>query len=742
MPLHLGMKPTPLERAYVVETASGEQIRITELYANCKMTLGNENSVIELVPMSMSKYDVIIGMDWLNQCHAQIDCDQRTVRICRPNGESIVFIVYTLDSKPERKIAEIPVVCDHPDVFPEKLLGLPPDRKIEFRINLILGAKPVARAPYRLAPFELKELMKEIQDLLDRGFIRPSTSPWGTPILFIKKKDGIMRMCIDYLELNKLTVMNKYPLPRIDDLFDQLQGAKYSSKIDLRSGYHQLKVQEEDVPKTVFRTRYRHYEFLVMIIQDFSKITTPLTTLTQKAVNFEWIQKQEEAFKTLKHKLSSASILALPEGNDDFVIYCDASRIGLGCALMQREKVIAYASRQLKIHEKSYTTHDLELGGIVFALKIWRHYLYDALCQKERIKPINIKALRLDIKINWMDQIKETQTQALQEDNIKKERMVAQYIEKCLTCLQVKIEHQKLAGQLQQLEIPMWKWDRITMDFVTKLPRTQKGHDAIWVVVDRLTKSAHFIPISENYSMDKLARLYINEIVSRHGIPLSIISDRDSLFTSRFWTSFQKELGTRINMSTVYHPQTDGQSERTIQTLEDMLRAYAIEFRGSWDNHLPLIEFSYNNSYHSSIKAAPFEALYGRKCTTPICWTDVGDSQLSRPEILQETTDKIVHIRRRLKAAQDRKKIYAERRRRPLEFQLGDYVMLKISHWKGVVLAYNFELDEALQGIHNTFHVSCLRKCLADPDQAISIDDVHIDDKMQFTEQPVKILGT
>ncbi|GJT48757.1 hypothetical protein Tco_0974914 [Tanacetum coccineum] len=209
--------------------------------------------------------------------------------------------------------------------------------------------------------------------------------------------------------------------------------------------------------------------------------------------------------------------------------------------------------------------------------------------------------------------------------------------------------------------------------------------DAIWVIVDRLTKSAHFLEIREDYSMEKLARLYIDEIVARHGVPTSIISDRDGRFTSRFWQTMQKALGTRLDMSTAYHPQTDGQSERTIQTLEDMLRACVIDFGGSWNIHLPLAEFSYNNSYHSSIRCAPFEALYGRKCRSPVLWAEIGDSRLIGPEMVQEMTDKVVVIRDRLKAARDRQKSYADNRRKPLEFQVGDHVMLKVSPWKGVV---------------------------------------------------------
>ncbi|GJT13955.1 putative reverse transcriptase domain-containing protein [Tanacetum coccineum] len=254
---------------------------------------------------------------------------------------------------------------------------------------------------------------------------------------------------------------------------------------------------------------------------------------------------------------------------------------------------------------------------------------------------------------------------------------IATYVSKCLTCAKVKAEHQKPSGLLQQPEIPVWKWERITMDFIVGLPRTPSGYDSIWVIVDRLTKSAHFLPVKTTDSMEKLTQLYLKEIVCRHGVPISIISDRDSKFASRFWRSLQGALGTQLDMSTAYHPQTDGQSERTIQTLEDMLRACVIDFGGSWDRHLPLVEFSYNNSYHASIKAAPFEALYGRKCRSPVCWSEVGDSQLTGPEMIRETTEKIVQIKNRLLTARSRQKSYADVRRRPLEFNVGDKVMLK-----------------------------------------------------------------
>ncbi|GJT46341.1 putative reverse transcriptase domain-containing protein [Tanacetum coccineum] len=342
---------------------------------------------------------------------------------------------------------------------------------------------------------------------------------------------------------------------------------------------------------------------------------------------------------------------------------------------------------------------------------------------------------------------------------------IATYVSKCLTCAKVKAEHQRPSGLLVQPKIPEWKWDNITMDFVTKLPKSSQGYDTIWVIVDRLTKSAIFTPMRETDPLDKLARMYLKEVVTRHGIPVSIICDRDPRFASNFWRSLQNALGTNLDMSTAYHPQTDGQSERTIQTLEDMLRACAIDFGKGWVNHLPLVEFSYNNSYHASIKAAPFEALYGRKCRSPVCWTEVGEAQILGPELIQETTEKIIQIKQRMQAARDRQKSYADLKRKPMEFQVGDKVMLKVSPWKGVVrfgkrgklnpryvgpfkvlekvgeVAYKLELPEELSRVHNTFHVSNLKKCHADEPLAVPLDGLHLDDKLHFVEEPLEIMG-
>ncbi|GJV20521.1 putative reverse transcriptase domain-containing protein [Tanacetum coccineum] len=309
---------------------------------------------------------------------------------------------------------------------------------------------------------------------------------------------------------------------------------------------------------------------------------------------------------------------------------------------------------------------------------------------------------------------------------------IATYVSKCLTCARVKAEHQRPSGLLVQPEIPQWKWDNITMDFVTKLPKSSQGYDTIWVIVDRLTKSAIFVPIRETNPMEKLARMYLNEVVTMHGIPISIICDRDPRFDSNFWTSLQKALGTSLDMSTAYHPE--------------------------------IIEFSYNNSYHASIKVTPFEALYGQKCRLPVCWVEVEEAQLTGPDLIQETTEKIIQIKQRIQAARDRQKSYTDLKRKPMEFQVGDRVMLKVSPWKGVVrfgkrgklnpryvgpfevlekvgsVAYKLELPQELSRVHNTFYVSNLKKCYSDEPLAVPLEGLHIDDKLQFVEEPVEIL--
>ena len=309
-------------------------------------------------------------------------------------------------------------------------------------------------------------------------------------------------------------------------------------------------------------------------------------------------------------------------------------------------------------------------------------------------------------------------------------RGIAQYVAHCDTCQRIKAEHQRPAGLMQPLEIPEWKWDHITMDFIVGLPRTPTKKDSIWVVVDRLTKSAHFLPVRVGQGTEELARLYVREIVRLHGAPASIVSDRDPKFVSRFWRCLQEELGTKLNFSTAYHPQTDGQTERVNQILEDMLRICVLEFGGEWDKYIPLVEFAYNNSFQSSIGMAPYEALYGRRCRTPLCWLEVGERRLSKAEIIQQASKKIELAQKSMKIAQDRQKYYADHRSRKLEFQEGDLVYLRISPLRPAMrnrrlgklspryvgpckvmervgaVAYRITLSRALAGLHDVFHVS------------------------------------
>ncbi|KAI3731639.1 hypothetical protein L1987_62828 [Smallanthus sonchifolius] len=629
---------------------------------------------------------------------------------CLRKGHTAILALVADKSTEEKKLEDIPIVRKFPEVFPEDLPGLPPHRQVEFQIDLTPGAAPIAWAPYRLAPSELQELSTQLQELLDKGFIRPSSSSWGAPVLFVKKKDGTFRMCIDYRELNKVTVKNRYPLPRIDDLFDQLQGSSFYSKIDLRSGYHQLRVRDEDISKTAFRTRYGHFEFLIREVQFLGHV------INEKGIHVDLTKV--EAIKNWAAPITPTEV-RYEDINCTVPSVPSTPITRVFSIFLSRKKSTRGMEKQLEV----------KADGIRYlAERIWipvygnlRDLVMDE-AHKSRysIHPGSDKMYH-DLKVlYWWPNMKAD---------------IATYVSKCLTCSKVKVEYQKPSGLLQQPEIPMWKWEQISMDFITKLPRTPTGCDTIWVIVDRLTKSAHFLAIKETEKMEKLTRLYLKEVVSRHGVPISIISDRDARFTSRFWQSLQKALGTCLDMSTAYHPQTDGQ-----------------------------MEFSYNNNYHTSIKAAPFEALYGRKCRSPLCWAEVGDSQLTGPKLVHETSEKIVQIRNRMAAARDRQKSYADKRKKPLEFQVGGKVLLKVSPWKGVIrfgkrgklnpryvgpfeiekrigpVAYQLNLPDTLNGVHNVFHVSNLTKCLSDETLVVPLEELEIDEQLRFIEEPVEIM--
>ncbi|GJV43713.1 putative reverse transcriptase domain-containing protein [Tanacetum coccineum] len=790
---YIDIPPTTLDTNYSVELADGKSLTTNTILRGYTLNLQNHLFKIDLLPIELGSFNVIIGMDWMAEHRAEVVYYEKYIRVPYGNdilivqgersgvkNESRLEVISSIRTQgyinkgcqkeetvaSEKRIEDVPVVRDFPEVFPEDFPGLPPTRQVEFHIELIPGAAPVARAPYRLAPAEMKELAEQLKELSKKGFIRPSSSSWGAPILFVKKKDGSFRM----------------------------------------SGYHQLRVREEDIPKTAFRTRYGHYEVQVIpfgltnapaVFMDLmNHVCKPyldkfvIVFIDDILIYSRNEKEHEEHLK--KHsgfaedgRTHTANVEAVKNmGTLTPLPWRFASSKGLsGAVLKQRMKVIAYASRSTERFTKEhYTTHDTGNRSKNVRPKDHRDTISDALSRKERIEPLRVRALVMTIGLDLPSRILEAQKEVVKIGNIEAEDIggmlkklkahtdgtlcldnrswlpcycdtrplimheshkskysihpgsdkmyhdikmlywwpnmkadVATYVSKCLTCAKVKAEHQKPSSLLVQPDAPEWKWEKITMDFVTKLPRTAAGFDTIWVIIDRLTKYA---------------------------TPVSIISDHDSHFTSRVWQSLHTALGTQLDLSTAYHPQTDGQSERTIQTLEDMLRDCVIDFGN----------------------AAPFEALYGRKCRSPVCWAEVGEAQLTGPEIIHETTEKIFKIRDRMQAARDRQKSYADKRRRPLEFEVGDKVMLKVAPWKGVVrfgkrgklnpryigpfliierigpVAYRLELPQELSRVHNVFHVCNLKKCLSDDTLVIPLEEIQLDDKLNFVEEPVEIM--
>ncbi|WKA11764.1 hypothetical protein VitviT2T_029233 [Vitis vinifera] len=867
----------------------------------------------------------------------------------------------------------------YPEVFSEPK-GLPPTRNHDHHIVLHSGAKPVCVGPYRYPYFQKSEIENIVHEMLQSGIVRPSQSPFSSPVLLVRKHDGSWRLCVDYRALNKETIKVKFPIPIVDELLDELHGSTIFSKLDLRSGYHQIRVHPEDIPKTAFRTHEGHYEFLVMpfgltnapstfqslmndifkpylrkfilvffddilvysknladhvhhlqtvldilkqhqlfakkskccfgcseieylghliskdgvqadptkieamlnwpfptslkslrgflgltgyyrkFIKGYGLIAAPLTALLKKN-SFKWTESAKRAFQDLKHAVTSPPVLALPDFSIPFTIQCDASGIGVGAVLMQQGRPLAYMSQAIHGKALQLSTYEKELMALVLAVKKWRSYLLghnfkiqtdqqslnylleqkmgtplqqqwitkllgyefvveykqgkenkvaDALSRKmEDQKEGKLYAITAPAN-TWLEQlrtsyaidpklqqiIKNLEQGSLASQNYKQRdgllfykgrlyipaskelreqilyllhsspqgghsgfhktlhraksefywegmrKEVRRFIKECDICQQNKSENIHPAGLLQPLPIPTKVWTDISLDFIEGLPNSE-SYSVIMVVVDRLSKYAHFIPISHPYTASKIAQVFLANIFKLHGLPNSIVTDRDPTFTSTFWKELFKLQGTTLKFSSAYHPQTDGQTEIVNKMVEQYLRCFSGDKPKGWVKWLPLAEWWYNTNIHASTKLSPFESVYGYPPPKLIPYTP-GTTQLQEVENTLKTRDEIIRIlRTNLQLAQDRMKKFADIKRTARSFNIGDLVYLRLQPYKqqSVVQRRNLKLSPRFYGpyrvlekigtvayrlelpleakIHPVFHVSCLKEKLGERHQLV-----------------------
>ena len=995
-----------------MKTVNAQPTKVTGITRDIPCKLGPWSGEIPFTIASMDDFDVVLGLDFLvdtralpvpaakcllilgeNPCVVPVTmslvCEKKVLSAMQfkkgvKRGEKS-YLAIPLRSE-NQKNNEIPepltiVLRSYADVMPEKLPPtLPPEREIDHEIELIPGTKPPAKAPYRMAPPELAELRKQLDELLEAGFIRPSKAPFGAPVLFQKKQDGSLRLCVDYRALNKVTVRNKYPIPLVADLFDQLGKAKYFSKLDLRSGYHQVRIAKGDEAKTTCVTRYGAFEFLVMpfgltnapatfctlmnqvfheyldkfvvvylddivvysstlkeheqhlqlvfeklrqnklfvkrekcafgqttikflghiveegrirmdqdkvraiqewktptsltelrsflglanyyrrFIMRYSEKVLPLTELLKKTHIWEWTSQCQEAFEGMKKMLSEDPVLAMPDMLKPFEVQTDASDFALGGVLMQEGHPIAFESRKLSETERRYTAHEKELLAVLHCLRTWRHYLLgskfvvktdntavshfltqpklnprqarwqehlaefdfhleyktgksnsvaDALSRRTELAVMKHLAhmsssqlttsIRDKIRQNLMKDpqaialinlAKQGKTrQFLWEDDLlvankyrlyvpkagnlrkillqechdtlwaghpgwqrtlalltqnyywpKMEDEVRMYTKTCLICQQDKADRQKTAGLLQPLPVPSRPWESVSMDFITGLPRVGE-HDAILVVVDRFSKYSTFIPMPKLSSSEDTAKAFFKNVVKYWGVPRSIVSDRDGRFLGTFWAELFRLLGSRLDMSTSYHPQTDGQTERFNSLLEEYLRHFISSSQKNWASLLDVAQFCFNSQRSSSTNKSPFEIVTGQQPLLPHSLE--GPYKGRNPKaynFFKEWRQNEEIAKAHLERASQRMKHWADMNRRPQEFQVGDMVLIKIipeqvrlrnkdkrllRRYEGPVpiiekvgtVAYKVELPQGIN-IHPVLHVSNLRPYHADKEDA------------------------
>ena len=1039
----LGLTTVPSSQPMTVRLANGAVENANRNVPSLKLWLGTYKTKRDLLVIPVEGYDVILGKDWLNHANPEIDWPSNNVKVRTEDGKRhtlplapstgesssaprVLVVEANATARILRKEAYASVFTAvvregvegadldlHPDDTPfgptpqylggspdfqQRLTrlvdkykgimegppkGLPPSRfGKDFTIDLEDGAKPSFGPLYRMSPAELAEVKRQLTDLVDKGWIRPSESAFGAPILFVRKKDGSLRMCVDYRRLNAVTKKNRTPLPRIEELLDIIGGSTIFSKLDLAQGYHQMRVAEEDVPKTAFRTRYGLYEFLVLpfgltnapaafmtmmnrvlapyldqfvvvfiddilifsktedehlqhletvmrtlkeqtlylklskcsfglpevdflghvvsaegikvdkaktaavrdwprptcaqdvrqflglagyyrkFVRHYSDITAPLTDLTKSDYAWRWREHVEQkAFDATKEALSNPPVLAFPDPTKAYQLYTDSSEFAQGATLLQDQggglQPIAYYSHKLIKAERNYGAGELELLAVVRALKEFRpylegaefsvctdhanlryvhtqlppskrytrwleflqqfaakityikgsHNLADALSRRPDYANLNITEV---VTRGLLDQIKEGYnydpsykdanfTRRLRKDEdtglwyyhdriavpdhkaarlrILREchdvptaghmgvdktfastvrrfwwprqyRVVKRYVLTCPTCQRCKPTNQPPAGLLQPLPIPTEPWTEIAMDFVMDLPASE-GYDAVWTITDRLTKAVHFIPVRKAMDVPELAEIFIREVHRLHGVPKAIVSDRDPRFTSPFWKQLMAAFNTDLNMSSAFHPQSDGQSERTNRTMETMLRAFVSSQQRDWVKYLPLLEFAHNDSVHPAIGVTPFYLMYGHHPKTPLDYA-IGDIRQGKtPPAQQRLHDMKVAVeaaRALLRQGQDHMMDVANKSRRPVAFSVGDHVLLSTKNLKlaeGLThkltpkylgpfsikevvspVTYRLALPDTM-AIHNSFHVSLLKPWSPDPFEANRDNQYH-----------------
>ena len=1000
-PIHAGTEK-PLDRTAalgIVTTSSPpspSSFSAKTAFSASKISICSKRTAMDLIKHHKAQALLLCVQSEPQQCQQMLKTMSVSDAVISRNAEfPLKFAPVSSQSQPSasspHKYAEHEriILAEFADVFPAELPnGLPLARNVDHHIDLLPGSVPPNKPTFRLSPDETQELKSQLTELIDSGKIRPSSSPYGSPVLFVKKSDGSKRMCIDYRALNEQTIKNVYPIPRIDDLLDQLQGAKYFSKIDLRSGYHQVRVAAEDIAKTAFNTRFGHFEFLVLpfgltnapatfmrLMQDiffkqlddfiivflddiliyskdieshqrhvrealgilrnhqlyakaskceffkesiqflghtisangvamennkvkaicewptpknlsdvraflglagyyrkfvkgFSKISMPLTLLLHKNQPFNWLSEQQRAFDQLKRAVTDAPVLVLPQRGvgRTFTIATDASGFAIGACLMQDQgnglQPIAFLSKKMLAAECNYPVHEQELLAIIHAVKAWEHIIInhevtilsdhdslkflksqphlsnrqirwqqllnpfnltikytpgksnvvaDALSRRSDLKDsppqptlnhlstINTDGLTSEIKslysndehfitITQLDSLPDPyrlidgilyygdriyipansalRTRILHEahdvdvsghmgtaktlERVKRlyywpkiTKSTSDYVRSCESCQRNKPSQQLPSGLLHPIPPPERRWQTISMDLIGPLPKTQNtNYDCIVVFVDKLSKMVHFAPTNTTCTASDLAHITFNTIVRHHGFPQSIISDRDARFTSEFWTQLWANTNTKLDMSTAYHPQSDGQTERVNRVLEDQLRAYVNVHQNDWDTHLVNAEIAINSAKHSTTGFTPYYLNSGQEPVLPIDFI-ANSMRECRHGDVREILDKLLNdldcARKNIVDAQIVQKNYADEHRRDVQFAVGDLVYVstknlrndqptsklsskfigpfKIVEARDNGLNYRVSLPEAYASIHDVFHVSKLKKHVHDESQ-------------------------